>query len=330
MSTNYHSICGVVGGIVLIISPWVSANQEHANVSLKLAPEIQTIIKGNQANLDSVRTIQATIESVATISYGSQGTRKLMTMEKISYDRHHLRRDTIEGKFIGSETEPLLLTVPILNEKGYFRPPPSGEVQIDSNDFKIDYNPSNNTIFVRPAEWTDKRRGILMNNMLKYQSVRGGTLKENVLWSAKNGFYFTTESEKIDGDDCILLTCNYVRPESTLKIWVVPSKGYCIKKVQDIIGGKVVDEYVATLKEYSSGIWWFDTIKAESRKHWQRVSHELTHLSVKSLTFNETIDAKVFTIADITIPFCGARLINEVTRSKEPPNSRCVQPGKCG
>ena len=169
-----------------------------------------------------------------------------------------------------------------------------------------------------------------MNNMLRYQSVRGCTLKENVLWSAKNGYYFTTESEKIDVDDCVLLTCNYDRPESKLKIWVVPSKGYCIKKVQDISGGKVVDEYVAALKEYSSGIWWFDTIKAESRKHWQRTPHILTHLSVKSLTFNKTIDAKVFTIADIRIPSCGARLINEVNRAKEPPESRCVQPGKCG
>ncbi|HUW20008.1 MAG TPA: hypothetical protein VMW16_11970 [Sedimentisphaerales bacterium] len=318
MNIHCRSICRVVGGIVLTIAPCVLANQEQgANVSPKLPPEIQAIIKGNQATVDSVRTIQATIESVATISFGSEGTRKLMTMEKIWYDRDHLRRDTIEGKFIGSETEPLLVTVPILNEKGYFRPPPSGEVEIDSNDFKIDYEPSNNTIFVHPPEWTDKRRGILMNKMLKYQSVRGGTLKENVLLSAKNGYYFTTESEKIDGDDCILLTCNYDRTESTLKIWVVPSKGYCIKKVQDIIGAKVVDEYVATLKEYSSGIWWFDTIKAESHKHGQWKSHELTYLSVKSLTFNKTINSKVFTIADIKTPSCGARLINEVSRAKE-------------
>lgn len=83
--------------------------------------------------------------------------------------------------------------------------------------------------------------------------------------------------------------CNYTNPAYTWKIWVVPSKGYCIKKVQ--CGSR--REYTTTLKEYSPGLWWFHTVQARAVSGSETI---VSRLSVNSLTFNEPIDPDVFTV----------------------------------
>ncbi len=313
MNTMFHSIrCILIGIMLATASSVVLANQKQATANLKLAPEVLTIMQGNQATLDSVRTMQATIKRVTIESFDGKLRRKLAETEKIWYDGTHLRKDQLESKFTEKE-----------EDRGYESTPLVGVVGIDSAEYKIDYIPTNNIIFVRPAEWNNRYR-VRENPMLKYQSASGATLKENILASAKNGYYYTTQSEKIDGDDCVLLTCDYTEPDVTQKIWVVPSKGHCIKKVQKIdktrrSKGSLLDEYTTTLKEYAPGVWWFDTVKAHSWR--QRQGYKETRyveLSVDSFIVKKPIDAKIFTIAGIKLPSCGARIINEITSSKEP------------
>jgi len=312
MNIRFHSIRCILIGAVLATAFSVFADQKQTTANLKLAPEVLTIMQGNEATLDSVRTMQATIRSVTTVSRDAKLRRKLVETKKIWYDGSHFRKDQLETKFTGKE-----------EDRGYERALSVGRVDIDSAESRIDYYPPNSIIFVRPAKWNNEYK-IRENDMLRYQSARRATLKQNILASAKNGYYYTIQSEKIDGDDCLLLTCDYKNPDATQKIWVVPSKGHCIKKVQEISRGKtyqgsVIDEYTTTLKEYSPGVWWFDTVKAYSWR--QRQGYKETRhleLSVDSFIVNASIDAKVFTIAGIKLPSCGARIVNEITTSKEP------------
>lgn len=322
MVTRFAAFLGVLIGSWFVVTSSVSADEKPISISLKLAPEILRIVEGNQATLERVKTMQARIKTVATESFGPnydldlpwgdakrlpKGSRQLMTVQRIQFDGTHLRKDMLQSKFTGKETEPLLVSEHKEgNEihKGYFSPPPVGEVEIDSNDFGIDYYPPNNTIFVRTGQWSNRYK-INANDLLKYQSARRGSLRENVLLYAKNGYYFTTQRQRVGGDDCILLECDYANPESTLRIWVVPSKGYCVKKMQDLSEGKVTEEYITTLREYSGGIWWFDSVKAK----WARQNRgSSSELSVDSLIFNKSIDGKVFTIAGVEVPLCGTRL----------------------
>lgn len=319
MVTRFAAFLGVLIGSWFVVTSSVSADEKPSSISLKLAPEILRIVEGNQTTLECVKTMQARIKTVSTESFGPKGSRQLMTVQRIQFDGTHLRKDMLQSKFIGKETEPLLVEHKEGDEihRGYFRPPPVGEVEIDSNDFGIDYYPPNNTIFVRTGQWSNRYK-INANDLLKYQSARGGSLRKNVLLSAKAGYYFTTQPQRVGGDDCILLECDYANPESTLRIWVVPSKGYCVKKMQDLFEGKVTEEYITTLRKYSGGIWWFDSVKAK----WARQNRgSSSELSVDSLIFNKSIDGKVFTIAGVEVPLCGTRLINEITKPKQVPQS---------
>ena len=309
MTIKVYSICIIVGLTVGAMNP-ILAISTNINLYSELSPEIQAIIEGNQKTLDSIHTIQADIKKVGTYSLGDLGTRELINIDKIWFDGNHFRRDLLESKFTGNETEPVLLEEDSRGNKNYFRPLPVGRVEIKSIESNITYYPSGQQILIRHPETNDRQR-ILSNDLLEYQSVLGHTLKEKILQSAKKGYYFTTENETMNGDNFVLLTCDYVDVGMALKIWVVPSKGYCIKKMQNIYKDKVVDEYITTLREYSPGLWWFDTVQAMSWKQEEESPRRSLRLSVNSLIFNEPIGSNVFTIAGTDIPY-GTKVKDEI------------------
>jgi hypothetical protein len=144
------------------------------------------------------------------------------------------------------------------------------------------------------------------NNLMRYQSVLGRRLKENVLRNAEHGCYFTAEESELDGEDCLLLSCNYITSSGGQRIWVVPSKGYCIKKVEITSDGKTLEEYTTTLSEYSPGIWWIDSANVL----FPRTKSEI-HLSLENVSVNEPIDPKVFTLGGTDIPI-GTRVIDTI------------------
>jgi len=287
--------------------------QTDTEANPALAPEILEIIQGNQANLDALQTMQATITTVRSLSFGTRGARDLTNTEKVWYDGNHMRRDQLEGKFIGEETGRLLFGETSDGHKGYFDAPTPGAVEIRSVESYFYYVPQNRKVFIEEPE-TDKRRLNQSNPLLIYQTARGYALKDLILESAEVGQYFTVKSEKLDGDDCILLSCNYTTgPKWTLEISVVPSKGYCIRKIRDTDQqGNVIDEYTATVKEYAPGLWWCDTVRAESHRPWERVTDTIVELSVDSLVVNEPIEAQVFTLAGTDIPY-GTKVVDKLT-----------------
>lgn len=286
MTITRYTTYLIVIGVFFCTANSSEVKQAAAEKPKKLSNEVLSAMEGNQATLDSVRTVQATLTRKSAHSFGNIGSYKLTEKYKITSDGNHYRKDQLETKFTGDKVY-----------RGYARALRVGRVDIDSAESNIDYIPSTNKVFVRPPRWSSRYK-IRTNDILRYQSARGGTLKGNILASAKNGYYFTAKNETVDGDGCVLLACDYTNTETTLKIWVVPSKGYCIKRVQDISKGKIDDEYTTILKEYSPGIWWFDTVQAKRTSGLETV---ISWLSVDSLTFNEPIDPEIFTVWGIDV-----------------------------
>jgi hypothetical protein len=268
-------------GILFYVSSSTTAEQSAGGDMSKLSIEVISAMEGNQATLDSIRTLQATLTKNSTHSFPDKKGYQLLEKYRIIYDGDHFRKDQLETKLTGGK-----------EYRKYAEALRVGQIDIDSAESGIDYIPSNDMVFIRPPRWNNNYK-IRTNDLLKYQSARGATLKENIQASARNGYYFTARSEAVDGDDCVLLTCDYANPESTLKIWVVPSKGYCIKKMQDGSKSKVDDEYTTILKEYSPGMWWFESVRARKTFSLETV---VSQLSVNSLTFNEPVAQGVFTV----------------------------------
>jgi hypothetical protein len=281
-----HRTFLLVAGVLFWVNGFVVAEQTIGGDSGKLSRDALSAMEGNQATLDSIRTMQATLTKSSSHSFSGKKGYNLEERHRIVCDGDHFRKDQLETWFRGAD-----------EYRGYEKALPIGQVDIDSAQSNIDYFPPNSRVFVRPPKWSESYK-IRTNDLMKYQSARGATLKENVLASAKNGFYFTATKETVDGEDCVLLTCDYTHPESTLKIWVVPSKGYCIKKMQDGSKGKIDDEYTTTLKEYSPGTWWFGTVKATKSTGLETV---VCRLSLDSLIFNAPLDPDVFTVWGLDI-----------------------------
>jgi hypothetical protein len=313
MITNYLRLYCIIVGLSFIFSGFILADTTDNEAIGKISTNILTIINGNQATLDSIRSIDVIINKVGTYSFGVKGNRTLEEKIRIWDDKSHIRKDQLESRFVGVEKTHLLLEENN-GGKAYFAPPPAKDVEIRSVEAKTNYYSDTSKVFIRPPEWRDSDRAS-MNDMLKYQTVLGETLKQNIILSARNGYYFDTKNESVDGDDCVLLSCYYPEQKVTLKIWVVPSKGYCIKKMQLLSMGKVYDEYATTLKEYAPGLWWFDTVKA-NYQDLHKDGHGVTiELSVESIKLNEAINPKMFTIVGTNIPY-GTKVIDKITGLK--------------
>lgn len=254
--------------------------QRAEDLEARISPEILAITQANQNTREFMKVFDATITEVTDHDHGKKGRRGLRTKERIRYDGAHLRVDVLESEFLGGEETS--------RSRSVFAPPEAGEFNVESKDFSIDYRPSNNIVWVRPSEW-DRR--VTMNTLLRFQSALGASLEENVLASAKNRCFFSSRPEKLGSDDCIRLSCEYPKWDQDLRIWVVPSKGYTVKRVQVLHKGKTQEDYTTTLKEYEPGLWWFDTVEVESVAIPQK-----RRIEVNALTIRPRIDPKIFSI----------------------------------
>ena len=312
MNIRSHIICCILIDILFVAPRLAWADATNTEAYIKLTDEIRNIIERNQTNFDSVRSIHGTVRSVGTSFFAGKGSRAMEQTEEIWYDGSHFRRDIVDSKFIGQETKPLLLEEDGSGGKIMFEPPPVGNVEIESIESKMVYLPVTQTVAILPPKWDD-RGNRRTNKFLNYQSISGRTLKEIVLRCAEKDYYFTVKSETIDGDDCLLLECDFADLEIVRKIWIVPSKGYCIKKMQLQQKAIVYDEYITTLKEYSPGIWWFDSVTAKAAGGPNGELFERTmEISVNSLALNEPIDSETFTLAGTDIP-PGTKVMDQIT-----------------
>jgi hypothetical protein len=294
--------------LLSVMNGAVTAGATTERASPGLADEIKTIINRNQASLDSVYSIHARVVSESTVSFVGKGSRTTRKTEEIWYDGSHVRVDVLDSGFTGENVSPLLLREEPGGVTTVFAPPPVGHTEIESVESRLLYVPDTKTVTILPPEW-DERSIRRSHAFLNYQLVSGSPLKRVVLACAERSQFFTVKSERIDGDDCFLLECEFPQPQIVQRIWVCPSKGHCIKKTQLLQRGTVFDEYTVTLKEYSPGLWWFDSATATTRGGPNEGdSPETTvDVSLHSAMLNEPIDSKVFTLAGTNIP-PGARV----------------------
>ncbi len=282
------------------------ADVPNAEESVKLSEQLRNIIERNQANWDSVKTMQGIVRIEMKTDYGDQGISHIIETEKFWFDGNRQRSDILNNEQVGREG-------PLEREdsggrKAIVTGRDKGMIEIKTGQSTIWYIPriSNVNIFPSKEDATRLRRE---NKLLGYQSINGTALKKAVLDIAKNGLDCTVTNETIDKDECLLLEYN-LSNERVWKIWVVPSKGHCIKKMQSMSKGLLYSEFITTLKEYPPGIWWLDSVKSRDSLG-GRLNYE-ENVFVDSLTFNEPIDPNIFTLAGTNIPH-GTRVHDRIT-----------------
>jgi hypothetical protein len=276
---------------------------------------MRNIVDRNQKNFDdAVRWIHGTVKIVSTDSYKDKGNRVMEQTMEIWYDGSHSRTDILESKFIGKETDPVVLEEYSNGGQKIIKPLDIGHTEIESIESQMIYRPSMRAAYITsPKHKQEVGRCIRSVNLVHYQTISGWTIKEIALGRAKGDDYSTVKRETVDGEDCLLLENYYAEDDITRKIWIVPSKGYCIKKTQFIHKGTVQDEYTTTLKEYLPGIWWFDSVKGTIWGNSTVTTSDKTwEISVESLTINESIDPKTFTLAGTNVPY-GTRVQDEIS-----------------
>lgn len=311
MNRYYQVICYILIGFPLVTVESIVADTTNAEAYIKLTNEIRNIVDRNQANFDSVNSIQGRIDTRTTVSYGDKGSRVREHIEEIWCDGGHFRSDTLEDKFTGQETEPLLIDRDSDGREIFLGTRPAGHVHIESIESGLEYFPDAGSVTIRPSMWDSDKRN--MNKLLHYQSYWGDTLKEIIMKMAQRGSYFTVRSEKMGTDECLLLENDYSDAKTGFRIWVVPSKGYCIRRLQSFYRGRITQEYTTTLREYLPGIWWFNSVRSRIAAVKQAGRPEkIVELSVSSLQLNEPINPKTFTLEGTNIPH-GTKVRDNIT-----------------
>ena len=265
----------------------------------ELSPEVLMAIRENQKTIDTVKTFHATTKRTDHIAR-EQGKRIMFVVQEIWYDGSHYRVDVKDSKFIGKDTTDLVLEKYPDGGKKVFAPPPVRSWEIRLKESRLAFH-GGDRINIYPYQW-DKENIISQCPILRYSMFRFTTLQEQVLRNKRQGYIWSAQSDSLDGEECILLSCSYPDYNQSAKAWVVPSKGYCVKKRQSTNEGTVAFEYATTLKEYSPGFWWFDRAVQKSRKTGEKNPFETIELSIEKIEFNKPLDPKVFTIAGTHIP----------------------------
>ncbi len=311
-----HFLLIVVYMLISYTTDSLFAGQTNIYKGNKIEDEILSIIEGNQATLDSVHSLQGKIAIFSEFSVGTEKKRQAKEFQQIWFDGNRFRRDILESKFVGpGATDPI--TIKYSEDRtGIVLPGTPVKIVIDSPESNLSYFPKRHdyggTVILRPGKWELNTTGRLKYPIFELQSVVGYSLKEKILKDAEQGYHFHTTSETIDGENCIRLTCDYDDFRQRLNIWVVPSKGFCIKKFQSIDNDKVVIEYETTLKQYAGGIWWFETVKSFYHSMGGEKKYNIREVLVEELIFNEPIDPKTFTLAGTDIPH-GTRIKDKIT-----------------
>ena len=279
------------------------------NLGSELPPEVLTAIRENQKTIDSVKTFHATTKRTDHITR-EQGKRTMFVVQEVWYDGSHFRIDVKDSKFIGKDTTDLVLEKYPDGGVKVFAPPPIRSWEIRLKESRLAFH-GGDRVNIYPYQW-DKENIVGQCPILRFSMFRFTTLQEQVLRNKRQGYIWSAKSDPLDGEECILLSCSYPDYNQSAKAWVVPSKGYCIKKRQSTNEGTVAFEYETTLKEYSPGFWWFDRAVQKRRKTGEKEPFETIELSIEKIEFNKPLDPKVFTIAGTNIPE-GTRITDRIS-----------------
>jgi hypothetical protein len=279
------------------------------NFGSELPPDVLTAIRENQKTIDSVKTFHATTKRTDHMTR-EQGKRTMFVVQEVWYDGSRFRIDVKDSKFIGKNTTDLVLEKYPDGGVKVFAPPPVRSWEIRLKESRLAFH-GGDRVIIYPYQW-DKENIVSQCPILRFSMFRFTTLQEQVLRNKRQGYIWSAQSDSLDGEECILLSCSYPDYHQSAKAWVVPAKGYCIKKRQSTNQGTVAFEYETTLKEYSPGFWWFDRVVQKRRKTGEKDPFEIIELSIEKIEFNKPLDPKVFTIAGTNIPK-GTRITDRIS-----------------
>ena len=135
--------------------------------------------------------------------------------------------------------------------------------------------------------------------LYEYVTVTHGTLEQLIQVSAKMRCLPSVSDVSLGKVACRLL--EWRTPDDRIvKVWVVPSMGSMITKVEQLEKNVLSQQWSARLRKYKDGVFWFDRVE---EKTWRRGSPS-RHKIIKIVEFvvNEPIDEKVFTLDGMDIP----------------------------
>jgi hypothetical protein len=282
-------------GVVMGFTSWAEAD-------VPLAPNLAAIVDGNQAALDSLKSFRGSVKTIG--EYQLVPDMELLRVTKIEnlwFDAQRFRKDLVVNGVTDGGSLPAAPNGlrPGHASADYSLAPP-GRIEIGTPQARLLYFPESTML----RRGTPRAAGdeYDWNVVLKYQSVSGHTLRDKVVKVTQLGYHFTTTPVRVEGDDAILLSCRFEDVDMTLNIWVIPAKGYLIQKVQNIFRGQIVDEYVANLVQYPSGLWWFDVVRVSYWKQGEKIPYHLEELSLQNVAFNVTQEPATFTVKGASIP----------------------------
>ena len=93
----------VVISVLFYVNNSTIAAQAVSEDSRKLSIEVLSAMGGNQAILDSVRTMQAKLTKRSSHSFPDKKGYRLVQKHRIIYNGDHFRKDQLETHFVGEK-----------------------------------------------------------------------------------------------------------------------------------------------------------------------------------------------------------------------------------
>ncbi len=208
-------------------------------------PDFKDLLNNYENNFKSAMTFRAEVKSTKKSIYDI-GTVEYWTKESIWYDRGSLCCKITDGDYFNNSPKGLVLEE---DDRGgrYF----TGIIVVNSMSIFTEESQAwyDGSKFATVNYFENTTVAINSNYLLRYQSVFGKSLKEMLLKCYEEG-KVTVQSENLDGEACVKLQWEFPN-QGGGTVWLVPSKGHCIKKLQTQFKGEILNEYSKLLRSIS-------------------------------------------------------------------------------
>jgi hypothetical protein len=177
--------------------------------------------------------------------------------------------------------------------------PPDASRHVITPEVEFKFRPGDRAIALVAGE-PDAPFGRQSSLLHGFTSVQGRTLARKVREDWDHGYRPTVTTVTDDDVDSVLVNWDYAQSRMVLKVWVEPTKGYMIRKLQAYYQNELVTDWTSQLKEYGDGVFWPDHVE---QRDWRsgRVTRQLL-VNVNRLEINPAVDDAMFTLAGIGLP----------------------------
>jgi len=191
--------------------------------------------------------------------------------------------------------------------------PPSAKRRVATPEVRFAYVPGQDAMVVQKGD-TRLPYGDDASILHRYGTVAGHTFEEKVLECEAKGYHPSITEDVLDGVSCRRLAWEFPESQMAMTIWVSPSQGHLIRKLQFFLRGQVVREWTARLKEYEKGLFWYEEVEErQTKSDGSFISHQTVR--VTSLTLNASVDDKLFTLDGLDLPV-GTKIQDRILNNR--------------